>query len=103
MRLRLIPALCVISVIGLPAFAEEPFRRSITVSGEGRVEAVPDRALLPVTIETKDKSLTAAKQANDRKVEALLKVAASFSIPNDKIKTSGISIAPQYRWEEKTN
>lgn len=100
---RLILAVPVIILTSQTSFADEPFRRSVTVSGEGKVETVPDRALLPVTVETKDKSLSAAKQANDRRMDALLKVTASFSIPNDKVKTSGVYIAPQYRWEEKTN
>lgn len=89
----------------LPAAAlgEEPFRRSVTVYGEGKVEATPDRAILPVTIETKEKALADAKAKNDKRTDALIKTATSFGISRDKLKTSGLMIAPQYRWEQKTN
>lgn len=90
-------------LIATPAYAQEAFHRTISVSGEGKVEAVPDRAVLPVTVESKDRKLAAAKADNDKKTAALLAVAAQYKIPKEKIKTQGVYISPQYRWEQKTN
>lgn len=91
------------AALAASAHAEEPFRRTVTVSGEGKVEAAPDRAVLPIAIETKDKQVAEAKRANDALTEKLLKVAGQYGIPKEKLKTSGIFVSPQYRWEEKTH
>ncbi|MBV8939696.1 MAG: SIMPL domain-containing protein [Alphaproteobacteria bacterium] len=85
------------------AAAQAPMPRNVTVSGEGKVEAVPDRAILPVTLENKEKTLALAKQKNDAQAAALMKVAESFGLPKEKLKTTGFYLAPQYRFEPGTN
>lgn len=91
-----IPALLMVSS---PAFSVETAPRTVSVSAQGSVEAVPDRAVLPITIESKDKVLAAAKQKNDKQMDKLLKVAADNGIAQAKLKTSGIYINPGYRYE----
>lgn len=81
--------------------AADQFHRTVTVSATGKMEAVPDRAVLPVEIQTHDRSLLQAKQKNDRLTDRLLKVTADHDIPKEKLKTSGIYISPQYRWEDQ--
>lgn len=83
----------------LPAAAEEPARRTLTVSASGQVEATPDRVILPVQVESRDRSLAVAKQHNDRMTDRVLKIAAEYKISKEKVKTSGMYINPQYRWE----
>jgi hypothetical protein len=77
--------------------------RSVTVSATGKAEATPDRAVLPVQVETRDKKLLTAKQKNDELAAKMLKVTETYKIPQAKLKTSGVHISPQYRWEQKTN
>lgn len=84
------------------AHAAEP-ARTVSVSATGKVEAAPDRAVLPITLETQDKSLNAAKQANDRLMAKFLAVAKQFELAKEKLTTTGIYVNPRYRWEDKTH
>lgn len=102
MRRLFLPVFLCFSALSAAQAADLPLR-SVTVAGEGKVEATPDRAVLPITLETKDKALTVAKQKNDALTDKLLKVAAQYGIAKEKLKTSGVMIAPQYRWEQASN
>lgn len=86
-----------------PLLAEElPLVSTITVTGEGRVEEVPDQAEMSFTINTKNKVLTQAKNENDEKLAKMLAAVKELKIEEKHIMMSNISISPHYRWVNET-
>jgi len=87
------------------AFAEgETVRgRWITVTGESKDDVSPDQAVLSMSLVSKDQELNVAKQRNDELVERVVNIAKEYTIPKEKIGTSGIYISPDYSYNNTTN
>lgn len=73
----------------------------INVSGEGKVFATPDEAIITVSVETKGKNSTEVKKLNDQKIEAVLNFIKKSKIPTTDFKTQRVSLNPQYDYETK--
>jgi uncharacterized protein YggE len=66
--------------------------RYITVSGDAEVRVVPDEVILNLGVETVDKNMYVAKNQNDRVVERVLKLAASYGVAPQHVQTDYIYI-----------
>lgn len=84
-----------------PAFAEEQ-PRSVSVSGTGEVEAIPDAAFVGMAIEARDKKLASAQAEVDEKVSDFLKLVDKLGIDRKFVKTTGKTVRPEHRWDDKT-
>jgi uncharacterized protein YggE len=82
-------------------FSQEP-APVVSVSGDAEVRVVPNEVILNMGIETADRSLRAAKSANDVAIQRALEVAAHHGIPTGAVKTDYIAIEPRYRRDEIT-
>lgn len=91
--------LAVFALSGSPALAQMP-PRMITVSGEASEDVAPDRAILSLSLASRDTDLSKAKRDNDQMVEKLVTIARDFKIPKEKIATSGMHIAPEYDYDK---
>ena len=87
-------------VVALPAFAQQPQMPAepvVVTSGEGLVEAVPDRAWITIGAESRASS---AREAQRRNVEAMTPVQAklkSAGVPADAMRTVAYDV--QYEWD----
>jgi uncharacterized protein len=81
--------------------AEEP-ARTITVNGTGIAEVAPDRASVQMSIEVREPSLADAQKAAADVTTSVLKMLDQMGIDRDKIDTTGASVRPDYRWNNKT-
>jgi uncharacterized protein YggE len=72
--------------------ADTPAAKTITVSGTGSVETVPDRATVSFTVTSNADTAKAAMAAN---ATAAQKVADALR-PGAKLQTSGIGLSPRY-------
>ena len=77
--------------------------RTISVSGSGTVDATPDIARLSLAVQRRDVSMQVARDETVRVSKAFLALCKKLGIPENKIRTSGLTINPEYRWDEKTN
>lgn len=77
--------------------------RTISVSGTGTVDATPDIARLSLAVQRRDVSMQVARDETVRVSKAFLALCKKLGIPENKIRTSGLTINPEYRWDEKTN
>lgn len=84
----------------LPAQAEEA-RRSVSVSGQGEVSAKPDRARLSLAVDTANIQLRKAEEETNRIVRAYLAELKSLGLKDEQISTAGVSINPEFAWDEK--
>ena len=81
----------------IPNPAESAAPRVITVTGEAEVRVVPDEVVLTLGVETNNKDLKAAKDANDRIVAKVLALAAQYGIQPQHVQTDYVGIEPRYR------
>jgi uncharacterized protein YggE len=93
----LLPLLLVMSVA---AQADEP-RRSVNVSGQGEVSVKPDRARLSVAVDTANVVLREAEKETNRIVSAYLVELKSLGLKDEQISTAGVSINPEFVWDDK--
>lgn len=92
--------LSLLLVASLPAQAEE-VRRSVSVSGQGEVSAKPDRARISLAVDSANIQLRKAEEETNRIVRAYLAELKSLGLKDEQISTAGVSINPEFAWDEK--
>ncbi|WP_413512440.1 SIMPL domain-containing protein [Myroides odoratus] len=73
----------------------------IQVQGEGKVNAVPDQAIIRLGIENKGKTAEEVKKANDVVVTSVLKFLKEAKIPEKNIQTQRVSFYPFKDYTDK--
>lgn len=84
------------SYIGRP----EAMRDTITISGEGKVTAIPDIATVSIGLTTEKKEVADAQKENTEKINAIIKALKDLKIEAKDIETSSYSIYPKYDYTE---
>lgn len=86
------------------AFADDTAanRRTVSVSGQGEVSVEPDRARLSLGVEATNPELKAAEAEVNKVVRAYLVEAKSLGLKDEQISTAGVTINPEYVWDDKT-
>ncbi|HKD22471.1 MAG TPA: SIMPL domain-containing protein [Rhizomicrobium sp.] len=84
--------------LGAAAAKAEPAAqlRILTVSGEGDVKAVPDRAMLTAGVQTQAAKAADALAANRHAMNAVFAELKKQGIPDRAMQTSSLNINPQY-------
>jgi len=85
-----------ISLLALPAFAEDALPAVISVTGEGRVEAPPDMATVSLGVQTDADTASAAMAENAAKLTAVIERLKAAGIEARDIQSSGLSLGPRY-------
>lgn len=80
--------------------ADVPTRGTVSVNGEGVVNAQPDMALVTLGAITENKDLTAAQQANSAAMTSVINGLLQMGIPNENIKTVQYTIDPVYDYQD---
>ena len=70
--------------------------RTISVNGTGEVVAVPDIALINMTVEAENKDVATAQSESAEKINAIIDFLKSENIDEEDIKTTSYNISPQY-------
>ena len=89
----------IIMMICATTFAEEN-SPIISVSGEGIVEATPDRATISVGVITREKNPAAVQAANARTATSVINSIVALGIERKNISTGNYSFSPTYRHTE---
>ncbi len=87
----------------MPGMAPMQMPRTISVSGTGTIDATPDIARLSLAVQRRDVSMQVARDETVRVSKNFLALCKKLGIPENKIRTSGLTINPEYRWDEKEN
>lgn len=74
-----------------------PDRAIVTALGRGEVHVAPDRAVLLISVETRDTSARAAATDNARQTSATVANLHAAGIADSAIVTSGFSVGVEYR------
>ena len=82
--------------------AQEPkLVPQISVSGEGKIKAIPDQVFISIAVETKGTNATDVKKQNDTTIEKVLQFITKFKVPKSDVQTKSVSLNPQYDYEKK--
>jgi uncharacterized protein YggE len=82
-------------LVSFPAYAAEE-EHSININGIGEVEVAVDNVMISAGINTRSKSLTEAKNENQKKYDSLLNVLKKSGLEKSAIKSNFVSINPVY-------
>ena len=75
--------------------AENP--PTISVTGEGQVEAQPDRATISVGVVTREKNPSAVQAANARAATSVINSIVALGVERKNISTGNYNFSPNYR------
>lgn len=78
-----------------------PPPRLISVSGDADVSATPDRARIQIGVTQVSPEVATAEAAVNKVVKAYVAEAKKLGARDEDIATAGISIQPEYVWDEK--
>lgn len=77
--------------------------RTISVSAEGKVKAVPDIAMVSFSVVSEGKDPKVLQEENTRKMNAAIAFVKAQGIPEKDIQTQQYSLNPNYRWIPEMN
>lgn len=97
MKLRSFFALAIIALFFHPA-AADPELRVVTVDGHANISATPDRAIVNMAVQTRHKDMKTARSEVLEVTREFLASTKRLRIDQSKIQTSGLTIRPEYRW-----
>jgi uncharacterized protein YggE len=83
-------------LVSSPALAADAPPRTLTVSGVGEVKSTPDAAQISTGVVTQAPTAAAALAANARAMNAVFDTLKRAGIPEKNIRTSNVSVSPQY-------
>ena len=81
------------------AFAEERVP-TLSVSGEGMVEAAPDRATISIGVLTQDREASRAQSLNAKAAQDVINAIVALGVERKNINTSDYNFRPTYRQDE---
>ena len=87
----------IVMMICSTTFAENIYTPIISVSGEGIVEAKPDRATISVGVVTREKNPAAVQSANARAATNVINSIVALGVERKNISTGNYNFAPIYR------
>lgn len=100
MKHVLVAALAAWALACSVAFAAETDRsRIIAVSGQGEIQAEPDRAFVTLGVESRKAKLEEARAEVARTVDAVLKLTRDLKIDQQLVRATRLSVQPEYNWE----
>lgn len=80
---------------------QDQAQRSIAVQGRGSVTALPDEARLNFTVSERGLQLQALRKAVNERSNRVLAHLRKQGIADAQISASGISLRPEYRWDQQ--
>lgn len=76
----------------------DEFPRTMSISGEGKVYAIPDIATVSLGLTIKNKTVSQAQAENTKKMNKLHEELKKLNIPKEDISTTQYNVYPNYYW-----
>lgn len=100
--LVLLPLTLMTGLVATTASAAEERPRSITVNGTGTVTAEPDEARLSMAVQKLAPAMATAREQVVATTSRFLALCRRLGIEDGKVRSSGLIVRPEYRWDQKT-
>jgi uncharacterized protein len=78
---------------------EREHPRTITVSGQGEIQAEPDRAFVTLGVEARKPKLEEARAEVAKTLDAVLKLTRELKIDQKHVQTTRVNVQPEYNWD----
>jgi uncharacterized protein YggE len=98
---RILPAIVAVTLLAATAHAAESGLRTIAVSGQGEVQAEPDRAFVTLGVESRKLKMDEARADVTRTVDAVLKLTRDLKIDQKLVRSTRITVQPEYNYEAR--
>ena len=79
--------------------AEQDRPRIIAVSGQGEIQAEPDRAFVTLGVEARKPKMEEARADVAKTVDAVLKLTRELKIEQKHVRTTRVNVQPEYNWD----
>jgi uncharacterized protein len=79
--------------------AEADRLRTVSVQGQGEVQAEPDRAFITLGVESRKLKLEEARADVARAVDAVLKLTRDLKIDQKLVRSTRVNVQPEYNWD----
>ncbi len=101
----LLGCLILINTADYASYAQESQngKRTLSVTGSGKVDAAPDVAYLSLSVETLAKNASQAVRENAGKTNKVIEAIKAKLGKNDKVSTAGYSLNPVYEYNNQTS
>lgn len=86
-------------VSGASVRAADDRPRLISVSGQGEVQAEPDRALVTLGVESHKVKLDDARAEVTKAIDAVLKLTRDLKLDSKHVRATRINVQPEYNWD----
>ena len=96
-------AACALMLPVIAGAAESDHPRTITVSGQGEIQAEPDRAVISLGIESRKLKMEEARAEVTKVVDAVLKLTRELKIDQKYVRTTRINVQPEYNWDNNAS
>lgn len=83
------------------AIAQQNIQPTVSVTGEGKVHVVPDRATITVKVENEGEQATSVKTENDTAVDAVLKLLKKMKLDSKDYQTQYVNLNKNYDYQTK--
>jgi len=93
-------AACALMAASLAVGAEAERPRTISVSGQGEIQAEPDRAVLTLGVEARKLKMEDARAEVTKTVDAVMKLTRDLKIDQKYVRTTRINVQPEYNWND---
>jgi len=99
--MKKLPILLLLMISSI-AMSQKIIQPTVSVTGEGIINVVPDEVTINVQIENKGNNPKAIKQKNDESVDAALTFLKKMKISDKDIKTQYVRLHKNYDYQTKT-
>jgi len=90
----------VVILVGAPIYGQQPIA-TVSVTGEGVVNVIPDQAVIKVRVENKGNVPSEVKKQNDAVINTVLKFCEKIKIKKEDINTGRINLNKNYDYQKK--
>lgn len=87
---------------GTATAAETDRPRTVSVSGQGEVQAEPDRAFVTLGVESRKPKLEEARAEVQKTVDAVLKLTRDLKIDQKLVRSTRVNVQPEYNWDNNS-
>jgi uncharacterized protein YggE len=93
-------AACALALSGLAAAAENEHPRTISVAGQGSIQAEPDRATVTLGVESRKPKMEEARADVQKVVDAVMKLTRDLKIDPKQVRATRVNVQPEYNWDQ---
>lgn len=94
-------AILLLTIVFITIGLQAQNQPTVSVTGEGVIEVIPDQVAIKVRVENKGKTAIEVKKQNDEAIDAVLKFCRKMKVDKKNISTGRINLNKNYDYQKK--